>query len=157
MDADKLARCPECGATWSDGAACQDHFHQMLFWENEYPDQTLMVHHLLVLSYHLQHTSLYSPEGLRQAMTLLVEFAERGVSPAEMRRRQRDTVDSGKRGWRVTARPDAHGAYTHSPAWTMVARDVVAGGVDQYEDNVRAWARSILDALKASGNLPATD
>jgi hypothetical protein len=38
-------KCPECGASWDDEATCQDHFHQMLFWENEYPDYGAEVHH----------------------------------------------------------------------------------------------------------------
>ncbi len=25
--------CAECGAAWQEGKTCQDHFHQMLFWE----------------------------------------------------------------------------------------------------------------------------
>jgi hypothetical protein len=35
----------------------------------------------------------------------------------------------------------------------MTAADVIAGGVENYRDTVRAWAKSIYDALKASGNL----
>ena len=127
----------------------------MLFWENEYPGKTLEVHHLLVLSYYLQHPSLYSPEGLKNAVSLLVEFVEGGTSPGDMRRRQRDVVDSGKRTWKVTSTPNTRGAYARPPSWTLVMGDVAARGVDRYADSVRDWARSILDALKASGNLPA--
>jgi hypothetical protein len=29
--------CSECGAIWHEEQTCQDHFHQMLFWENENP------------------------------------------------------------------------------------------------------------------------
>ncbi|HML23098.1 MAG TPA: DUF5946 family protein [Aggregatilinea sp.] len=148
-------QCPECGAAWTDGVTCEDHFHQMLFWENEYPEKTLPVHHLLVLSYYLQHPSLYSPDGLAHGMTLLTAFVEQGAEPAEMRRRQRDAVNSGNRAWNITSRSGARGAYTYPPTWTITAGDITAQGVDPYMDNVRRWARSILDALKTSGNLPA--
>jgi hypothetical protein len=35
----------------------------------------------------------------------------------------------------------------------MRAGDVVAGGTESYVENVRAWAQSIYDALKAAGEL----
>lgn len=143
--------CPECGAALQDGLTCQDHFHQMLAWEAEYPDKTLAVHHLLVLCYYLQHPHLYSPEGLQGAKKLLFAFVEEGVTPQEMRRRLRDVVDSSKRTWKVTGTPDSYGAYAHPIHWPMTARDVTAGGVESYMDNVWAWARSMCEALKAGG------
>lgn len=149
-----MQRWPECGAPWPDGVTCQDHFYPMLFWENEYPEKTLEAHHLMVLAYHLQHPGLYAPDGLVNAMSLLVEFVERGTPPSDMRRHLHDAVDSGKRAWKITGRPDARGAYAHAPAWAMVAGDVTARGVDCYAEGMRAWARSILDALKTSDNLP---
>jgi hypothetical protein len=35
----------------------------------------------------------------------------------------------------------------------MTTADVIAAGMDNYYNSVRAWARSILEALKASENL----
>jgi hypothetical protein len=49
--------------------------------------------------------------------------------------------------------PDAHGAYAHPVAWTMTAADVVAAGLDAYDASVRAWAESVLAALRHSCNL----
>ena len=72
-------RCPECGASWTNGQTCDDYFHQMLFWEVENPGDGAEVHHLMVLCYHLQHPSLYSPAGLSEARRLLAEFVERGL------------------------------------------------------------------------------
>ncbi len=144
--------CPECGASVPKGSTCQDYFSQMLAWENEKPENW-QVHHLTVLCYYLQHPSLYSPDGLREAKQLLIEFVENGVSPQEMRRRSRDQVDSGTRKWKVTATADSHGAYLHPIQWKMTAADVVANGIDAYCDSVRAWARSMLDTIRASGNL----
>lgn len=146
-------RCSECGAAWSSGQTCDDRFNQMLYREQENPPVYGAAHHLMVLSFHLQHPSRYSPEGLAHAKGLLVDFLERGLTPAQVRTRNRSRVDSGKRTFRITGTPEHHGAYTHPVAWTMTASDVVAGGLDTFVDNVRVWARSILDALRESGNL----
>jgi hypothetical protein len=144
-----LTICPACGATHEDGRTCQDDFHQFLFWENEEPARGV-VHHLMVLCYHLQHPSLYSREGLAYSRALLADFVERDVSPEEARRRNREVVDSGRRDWSVTARPGNQGAYEQPVQWTMTAADVVAGGANLYVENVKSWAASVNDALRAS-------
>ena len=138
--------CPECGAPWTGGRTCADDFHQLLFWENERPELG-EVHHLMVLSYYLQHPSLYSAEGLAHARQLLDAFVIEGLSPVEAQRRQRAAVDSGARGWSVTARPGNQGAYERPPAWQLRAQDVVAGGPDHYRENVRRWAGAIVRDL----------
>jgi hypothetical protein len=143
-----MPNCPECGASWADEQTCQDYFHQMLFWENEYPEYGAEVHHLMVVSYHLQHPSLYSPEGLNEGRRLLVDFLE-GVPPQEVRERNRGRLDSSKRTWKIKGTDDSHGSYDRPIRWTMTAADVVAGGVDNYCDNVRRWAESIHEALRA--------
>ncbi|MBX3063421.1 MAG: hypothetical protein KF726_10630 [Anaerolineae bacterium] len=150
----ELAICPECGASWQDGLTCQDYFYQMLYWENEYPGHGV-VHHLLVLCYHLQHPRLYSAEIMPGVLKMLYDFVEGGVSPQEMRRSMRARVDSGKRDFKITARADSQGSYSHPVHWTMRAGDVVARGADEYIASVNLWARSMLDALRKSGNLPA--
>jgi hypothetical protein len=144
--------CTECGTAWQDEKTCQDHFHQMLFWEWEIPDYRGEVHHLVVLCYHLQHPSLYSPEGLNAAMHLLADFLERSVMTEEVRRRNRTTVDSRTRVWKIKGTSTSHGAYGPSIQWTITAANVIAGGVDNFCDSVRTWARSVLEDLKASGN-----
>jgi hypothetical protein len=121
----------------------------MLFWEAEYPAYGAEVHHLIVLCYYLQHPSLYSPEGLKEARGLLVAFVEQGASPAEVRQRNRDRLNSSKREWKIKATATSRGSYDQAIAWTMTAADVVAGGSDQYCDNVRAWAKSINETLNA--------
>jgi hypothetical protein len=124
----------------------------MLAWEAEYPDKTMAVHHLMVLCYHLQHPHLCSPQGLAGAQQLLAQCVEEGAAPQEVRRRQRARVDSGRRTWKITGTPAAYGAYAHPIQWPIIAADVTAGGVDDYIAHVQAWARSVLKALKASGN-----
>jgi hypothetical protein len=148
-----ITMCPECGTPWH-GTTCEEHFHQMLFWEAEFPEYGV-VHHLMVLCYHLQHPGLYSPEGLKTALDLLVTFVEKGATTEQVRKANRDKVDSGKRDWKITARPNARGAYTSPVQWTMTAADVVAGGHEKYVDSTRAWAQSMYASLKTSGNLPA--
>jgi hypothetical protein len=144
--------CLECGAARHGADICTNDFHQMLAWEAENPT-FWEVHHLMVLCYHLQHPSLYSPEGLTWATHLLPEFVEHGVTTEEVRRRNRDTLDSSKRKWKITGTNASYGKYERPVQWQVTAADVIAGGMDNYCENVRAWARSTLEVLRASGNL----
>lgn len=124
----------------------------MLFWEHEFPELGI-VHHLMVLSYYLQHPHLYSPQGLDGAKHQLAEFIETDIPPHVMRQKIRQAVDSGHRDYTVTARDGSVGAWDQPLTWSMRACDVIAQGAEQYIDNVRRWARSIYDDLKASSNL----
>lgn len=135
------------------GLTCEDAFHQMLYWENEDP-QRGVVHHLMVLSYHLQHPSLYAPDGLEYGIWLLVEFIEHDVSPQQIRKQSRFAVDSSLRAWKIGGKPGMQGAYRHSIHWRMTALDVVNAGAERYIENVQLWARTILNDLRASGNFP---
>jgi hypothetical protein len=121
----------------------------MLFWEAEHPAYGAQVHHLMVLCYHLQHPSLYSPEGLDYARQLLVEFLEDGAIPEQVRRKHGLDVDSSRRKWKIKGTGNAYGSYIHIMRWAVTAADVVAGGVDNYCNGVRLWAKSILDTLAA--------
>jgi hypothetical protein len=103
----------------------------------------------MVLCFHLQHPGPYSPEGLAEAEALLTEFVEHGASTDDVRRRNRSRLDSGNRKWKITGTPASHGSYSRPMQWSMTATDVIAGDVSNYCDNVRAWARSINEELKA--------
>lgn len=149
---DNTPRCPECGTLWTDGVTCETHFHQMLFWEAEFPELGA-VHHLMVASYNVQHPHVYSPQTLKHAHQLLVDFLERGLTPQQVRARDRDKVDSGKRQHKITGTAESHGAYQHPVAWTMTAADVTAGGAEHYCERVEQWARSIIASLRAAGEL----
>jgi hypothetical protein len=148
-------RCPECQTSWADSTTCEDDFHQMLFWEAERPSLGV-VHHLMVLCYHMQHPSLYSEAGLENAKGLLVSFVVKGLSAETVRQQNRAVVRSDKRDWKITARPDSKGAYAHPVTWTMTARDVVTGGMDHYIENTTHWAKSVLASLQASNNIVTT-
>lgn len=147
-----VATCPACGAQWHAGTSCQDDFYQMLFWEAENPALGV-VHHLMLLGYHLQHPHLYSPEGLTGAKQILINFVAKGISPAEQRVIMRDSVNSKNRQTTITARTGSSGSYDLPVKWTLTAADVVARGSENYVESTRDWARSIYEALKASGNL----
>jgi hypothetical protein len=148
-----MAHCPECGGVWQEGVTCQDAFYQMLFWETEDP-LLGQVHHLMVPCYQIQHPAVLSSKGLSTMIWLLGEFMS-GMPPAEVRARMRDKVSSNNRDWTVTARPEDHGAYANPVRWSMTAGDVVARGKVSYCHAVREWAASVLEALKASGYVPA--
>jgi hypothetical protein len=146
METEMTMKCPECGTAWPDGKTCQEAFHQMLFWEAEYPELG-EVHHLMVLSYHLQHPTLYSPKGLIEAMKLLELFVDQGIQPDLIRRQASRQVDSRKRKWKIRGSANLHGAYDHPVHWTMTAADVTAAEAQNYRENVRRWAQSIREIL----------
>jgi hypothetical protein len=123
----------------------------MGFWELDH--QLFDVHHLMVLCYHLQHPGLYSPEGLEGAKRLLVDFVVKGISPQEVRRRDAHALDSGARKTRIEATADRRGEYAHPVRWQMTAADVVAAGMENYYQSVRAWANSVLESLRVSANI----
>jgi hypothetical protein len=129
----------------------EEHFHTLGYWELDH--QLYDVHHLMVLSYHLQHPWLYSPETLEQAKKMLVQFVEEGVTPQTMRQHIRQAVDSGVRKHRVIGTPESHGEYAHPVTWSMTIEDVVNAGIERYYESVQAWAESILSDLRESGNL----
>ncbi len=144
------AFCAECGAPLGDGRTCRDDFYAMLGWEWEY--QLLDVHHLMVLSFNVQHPSILSPDGLNASINLLRQFLEEGISPEQMRNRMSTAVDSGTRAFTITAREEAVGSYAQPITWTMTAHDVIRAGAEQYYESVRRWAESIHAALKSVEN-----
>jgi hypothetical protein len=85
----------------------------------------------------------------------MVEFVEGGTSPAEVRRRNRARLHSSQRQWKVAGTPGRHGSYARPIEWSMTVAGVVAGGADHYRDNVRAWARAMLEALKVTADIGA--
>jgi hypothetical protein len=97
--------CPECGSHWLAGETCQDLFYQLMYWELDAPCLFQQAHHLSVLSYHLQHPSLYSPEGLSWAIKLLTDLYEGDVHPRDTITRDREKLDSGKRDFKFRGKP----------------------------------------------------
>ncbi|MCA9912049.1 MAG: hypothetical protein KC496_01815, partial [Anaerolineae bacterium] len=110
----------------------------LLAWEWQYNLQEM--HHLLVLCYHLQHPSLYSPEALEYAQWELAQFIEEGITPQQMLHEIRRTMQDTK----IKGTPEHHGKYAQPIAWEMFIGDVVAAGHTRYYASVQQWARSIL-------------
>jgi hypothetical protein len=146
-----IKTCPECGAVWQDQRTCQEIFHEMLYWEAENPSLG-EVHHLMVLCYHLQHPSMYSPEGLDQAKSLLYYFVEVGVHPQQIRRRDGSKLSSQNRKWKIKATEKSRGSYQNEIHWKMVTKDVVFAGKNNYCHSVRKWAKTTYEILKATNN-----
>jgi hypothetical protein len=119
----------------------------MLFWENEDPANGA-VHHLMVVTYHIQHPSLYSTESLDYAKQLLEAFLVEGLSPDEVRKLIQPQVNSSHRSWKIKGTPDNHGAHPQSVRWLVTAVDVITGGIENYCANVERWAWSIHEALQ---------
>lgn len=141
--------CSECGAEIIGGVPCDNHFHTLLAWEWDYDMQEM--HHLLVLCYHLQHPSYYSPEALEVAILQLKQFVEEGITPQKMLETMRDAVASDVREYQIKGTAEHHGHYAAPPNWTMTIGDVVAAGHENYYDSVRQWAHEILMALRSVG------
>jgi hypothetical protein len=133
---------------------CQDDFYALLGYESELENLPPDIHMLMVLSYYIQHPRLYSPKGLAWAIHQLIDALDHGLTSGEIRRRGRGEVASNKRDWKVTGTPESHGTYSKPVSWTMRAVDVVAAGKERYLETVPAWARSVLDALKAADEVP---
>jgi hypothetical protein len=144
--------CQECCGSWQNDLTCRNCFQQLLYWENENPALG-SVHHLMVLSYHLQHPSLYSPEGLQYSLQQLIEFLEAGISPKQALKKNRTTLDSGIRQWTFKPKPGSVGGYIYPTAWHMTIQDVVNAGTKYYVGNIQRWAHSILADLRSAGNL----
>jgi hypothetical protein len=107
----------------------------------------------MVLSYYLQHPTIYSQEGLDDAIKLLAEFIETRITPDEVRKREKDRLNSNRRRFKITSTEDSRGTYAHPVKWKRTASDVVASGPENYVANVKSWAMSIYNHLKATDNL----
>ncbi len=147
-----MQTCPECGATHSHNQTCNDDLNTLLVWETKDPAKW-EAHHLMVLSYHLQHPTMYSQDGLNAASKLLAEFIETNTTPEQVRRRDRTRLNSNRRTYKITSSSTPYAHYKHPVHWPMTVADIIAGGPDNYMTNIKAWARSIYDQLKATENL----
>lgn len=122
----------------------------MLFWEHEVAENG-SVHHIMVLSYYLQHPSLYSQTGLQYARQLLRDFVIQRISPTQIRSEHKALLNSRDRKWNVTSRRDPKGSYGCPVHWKMTCRDVVDAGIQQYIASVQTWAGTIVDTLQILG------
>jgi hypothetical protein len=145
--------CAECGAPLVSVEHCREYLNEMIKWDFEDFKGVGQIHHLTVLSYNLQHPSLYSPRGLEYAKESLEEFTSHPTSYSEHGARDSQKLSSDVRDWKITGTPESHGEYIGKPAWKILASDVVDGGLENYVENVKKWSASVLESLKESGNL----
>ncbi len=94
-------KCPQCGAQYPTDETCCDRFDLCLAKEFEQPTSYGSVHHLTVACYMLQH-NLYSREAWLEVREMVAQFIRQGRAPSDVRRQNRQRLDSGVRRWSVT-------------------------------------------------------
>lgn len=146
--------CPECGAPLVGVTECREYLNEMIRWDFEDFNGVGKIHHLTVLSYNLQHPSVYSPEGLENAKRSLIEFMKDPESYRKHGMIDRENLGSDKRTWKITGSTENHGSYGTKPKWEILASDVIRGGIENYVENVKKWSRSVLGVLEDMGEIP---
>ncbi len=149
----KDLHCPECAAPLQNVENCREYINEMIRWDFEDFTGAGQVHHLTVLSYNLQHPSVYSAKGLEDAKVSLKEFLANPESFKDHDMRNRERLGSNVRDWKITGTPENHGKYAQAPIWKIRASDVVTAGLQDYVENVKQWAQSVYESLEESGNL----
>jgi len=134
--------CPECGAT--DGL-CQTRFDEFLILE--FTDAGYgAVHHLTVATFMIQHSSKMTREGWMYERELLKEFLIENKPPQLVRKQMKDTVDSGKRKFKIKSRDGL--PVINKTTWTKTILDVRVENAEIYCEDVNAWARSVLEDVQ---------
>lgn len=149
----QITCCPECGGELKGVESCREYLNEMIKWDFEDFLGVGQVHHLTVISYNLQHPTVFSQKGLEDAKSFLVEFVDKHISFEEQDLRNRARLASSVRDWKITGSEGDYGMYENKLVWTMTSTDVFHGGLENYVENVKKWNRSVYDVLKESGNL----
>jgi hypothetical protein len=138
MAVEQEMNCPECGAP---EVQCEPRYHEFLV--KEFSDAGYgSVHHLTVATYMLQHSSKLSLQGWLETRRLLREFLIYHKAPAEIRRQNKDQVDSGKRAWKIASKDGT--AKISRTVWTRTILDVRLDSPEIYCADVAAWAQAAL-------------
>jgi len=131
--------CLECGA--SDNL-CQTRFDEFLVLE--FTDAGYgAVHHLTVATYMLQHSSKLTREGWMYERDLLRQFLVEKKPPALIRKQIKDTVDSGKRTFKIKSKDGK--PVVNKTMWRKTILDVHSENAGVYCEDITAWARSVLE------------
>ena len=133
--------CPECGAVNTDEKTCETHYQECLVKEFSDPRYGA-VHHLTVAAYMLQHSSKLSLQGWLETRKLLREFLIENKPPAEIRRQNKNKVDSGRRKWNITSTDGI--AKISRTDWTKTILDVRLENAEVYCADVTTWAHAAL-------------
>jgi hypothetical protein len=131
--------CAECGAP---DRLCQARFDEFLILE--FTDAGYgAVHHLTVTAFMVQHSSRMTREGWLFERDLLRQFLLENKPPALICEQIRDTVDSGKRTFKIKSKDGVR--VINKSTWTKTILDVRAENAETYCQDITAWARSVLD------------
>jgi hypothetical protein len=133
--------CPECGAVET---ACEARFHECLALEFQNPGYKA-VHHLTVIAYTLQHSSQLTREGWLHQRELLRQFIVENKHPGLLRQQSQD-LDSGKRSFKIKSKDGK--SVISKTAWTKTILDIRMENAKEYREDVKAWAKSVLDESK---------
>jgi hypothetical protein len=138
--------CPECGALLPANTSCHDIFGQLLALEYQYPQSFGAVHHLMVMSYNVQHPGAYTDDFWNKTVAMLNDVVEQEISGAQLRKRMQHELAAhqGRMSIKIKGTPER----AHQHAWTMRAVDVVTDDPQVYIERVWQWARSIVATLE---------
>jgi hypothetical protein len=139
--------CPECGAALAPGQTCDELFGTVLAWEGIDPPRTYANHHILVMSWELQHPSRFSEEALAWIRESLRRVLTEGVTPQDLRRESTRAMQQQNRAFKITR----SGAEIVPRAWSRTLSDVIAEGSDAMPDSVGRWARAVACDLGLAG------
>ena len=131
--------CPECGAP---DCLCHTRFDEFLvleFTDAEYG----AVHHLTVAAFMLQHSSKLTRAGWQYERDLLRQFLVEKKTPATIRKQIKDTVDSGKRTFKIKSKTGV--PVIDKTVWQKTILDVRVENAEVYREDIAAWARSVLE------------
>lgn len=135
--------CPECGAPDN---LCQTRFDELLILEFTDPGYGV-VHHLTVATYMLQHSSKLTREGWLYERDLLRKFLVENKSPALIRQQIKDTVNSGKRTFKIKSKDGV--PVINKSTWKTTILNVSAENAGVYCEDITAWAWSVLEEANA--------
>jgi hypothetical protein len=140
---DNTTDCPECGAP---DAACEARFNECLALE--FSDAAYgAVHHLTVAAYMVQHSGKLTREGWLYERNLLKEFLVENKPPDFIRKQNRDLVDSGKRAFKIKSMDGK--PIIDKITWKETILDIRTNNAEDYCEDVRAWAKSVLEDAQA--------
>ena len=136
------ARCLECGAASVRDMTCWEMLGAIIAWEAD--DRALFAEHFLtVASYNLQHPAQFTDAAVVGLRAVFVEYLDRGLGIAEIRRR----VGQAAAGTTRVLRPEAERRIVLRQ-WRMTIADVyLPKQPEAAAERVRAWARAIRDEL----------
>ena len=141
--------CAQCGAIYASDETCQQRFEACLALEYENPLAYGAVHLLSVACYMLQH-NLYSREGWLETRALVRQTISQESTPADIRKMNRDRLDSGVRKWSITK--GAKLAEFATIRWSRTIADIQLENPEGYVSDVKQWAISVLeDTLEIDG------